>query len=105
MANSEVRNTYYYYIPQPDAKGEEEIEYAYIGKPNSNFKPVYDANFEKVRSISKKETNRFDLLQTLSETFECWCRFNILHNEDGSIMLGKDFATRVVGGGANSIEK
>jgi hypothetical protein len=30
-------------------------------------------------------------LQNLSETFECWCRFNVLHKETGEILLEKDY--------------
>jgi hypothetical protein len=30
------------------------------------------------------------LLQTLSETFECWCRFDVWHKKSGEILLGKD---------------
>jgi len=29
-------------------------------------------------------------LQTLSETFECWCCFEVAHKETGEILLGKD---------------
>lgn len=46
------------------------------------FTPVYGSGaqeFEKVRSLSKKESNRFNLLQELCETFECWVKFNIAH--------------------------
>jgi hypothetical protein len=44
-----------------------------------------------VRSITAKESNRFNLLQDLNETFECWAHFEILHDPDtGEILLGKD---------------
>lgn len=102
IAETYVDTKYYYYVPLLDKTVKpEEIQYEYIGIENKEYVPVYKSNFEKVRSISKKETNRFDLLQTLSETFECWCKFDIWHKETGEIMLGRDLLTVVKGGGAN----
>jgi hypothetical protein len=43
-----------------------------------------------VSSITAKESNRFNLLQDLNEKFECWTDFEVEHNGDGSIKLGKD---------------
>lgn len=106
IAESYVKTNYYYYYPNDQLTKPEEINYIYIGdEPSPNYTPVYGANFEKIRSISKKETNRFDLLQTLSETFECWCRFDVWHHETGEIMLGRDFSLLVKSGGAQSNEK
>ena len=47
-------------------------------------------DFEKIRTIKAKESNRFNLIQNLCEIFECWPRFIIEHNEDGSIKIDKD---------------
>ena len=116
IAESYAKTTYYYYdrleteAKDYGGKGKtkpEEIEYLFIGEEPQNevYKPIYDSNFEKVRSISKKESNRFDLLQTLSEAFECWCRFDIWHKETGEIMLGKDFEILINSGNAFSTEK
>ena len=100
VAESEVRTTHYYYnkleTTHPDEGGygktsPEEIEYLYIGDKKGEYKPIYTSSFEKNRSISKKESNRFDLLQTLSETFECWCKFNILHEDNGRIKLDEKY--------------
>lgn len=87
----------------------ETIERYYV--PNNEYTSVKDVNFEpplpdnvyyvlqynegadaytKIVSITAKESNRFNLLQDLNEKFECWAHFNIKHNEDGSIKLGKD---------------
>ena len=49
--------------------------------PN-RFTPVYN-KFRKVRSITGKQSNRFNLLQTLAEQFNCWVRFDIQHDETG----------------------
>lgn len=110
IAHSYTSIKYYYYLASETenlAEKPEQICYSYIGEEEKKdvYIPVYDSNFEKVRSISKKETNRFDLLQTLSETFECWCRFDVWHKETGEIMLGKDLKILIDSGDAFSTEK
>lgn len=116
IAESEIKTTYYYYLEsetrEKDKGGEgktapEEVNYLYIGEVEQKeaYKPAYDYTYEKVRSISKKETNRFDLLQTLSENFKCWCRFDVWHKDTGEIMLAKDYHELIVGGNALSTEK
>lgn len=39
---------------------------------------------EKVRSINIKESNYFNAIQTICETFECWADFQVSENVDGS---------------------
>lgn len=55
---------------------------------SGTFEPVYWN--EQSRSIEVKESNYFDGIQSICETFECWARLRILHNEDGSVKLDKD---------------
>lgn len=45
------------------------------------------SSYEKVTSITAAKSNRFNLIQKLCETFECWAKFNIEHNLDGSIAI------------------
>lgn len=104
IAASQIINTYYYYKPDQSALSAEEIKYEHIGEQLSSFKPMYNSNFEKVRGIAQKETNRFNLLQTLSETFECWCRFDVWHDEEGRILLGRDL-TYLIDGGTDASEE
>jgi hypothetical protein len=46
--------------------------------------------FEKIRSITASESNRFNMIQDLCEIFECWAKFKIEHKPNGEILLGKD---------------
>lgn len=51
--------------------------------------------YEKVRSITAKESNRFNLIQELCELFECWARFTIDRNPDtGEILLDENCRQR-----------
>lgn len=79
--------------------------YHYYSKTNiddESYTPVYDAfedntnrfkkkksdnPYEKIRTIEAKQSNRFNILQQLAETFQCWVRFHIDHEENGSIKI------------------
>ena len=92
---SEIKTTYKYYKPNPEWESIEDLILSDHGEePNSNYIVQYNDGadaFTKVRSITAKESNRFNLLQDLNETFECWAQFEILHDQDtGEILLGKD---------------
>lgn len=57
---------------------------------SNNLNPIYNDNYEKIRSITAKNSNRFNLLQSLAETFECWINFEIEHDEDtGRVIYNK----------------
>ena len=50
-----------------------------------NYTPVYNDKFAKIRSISAKESNRFNLLQEICEKFECWMELNVEHDNIGAV--------------------
>lgn len=52
------------------------------------YTPVYNDNFAKIRSISAKESNRFNLLQEICEKFECWMRLDVEHDDIGAVNAG-----------------
>lgn len=92
----EVKTIYYYYYPSSEYTSVDDIAYIYKGEQPANFSEVYNENeFEKIRSITAKESNRFNLLQTLCEIFECWIDFEVEHNADtGEILLDEDYRQR-----------
>lgn len=45
------------------------------------YKPVYNTNGEKIRAVSAKESNYFNILQSIAETFECWLDLQIIRND------------------------
>ena len=49
------------------------------------YKPIYNIGGVKVRSVNVKESNYFNILQTIAETFEQWLVINIDRNDDGSV--------------------
>ena len=85
-----IKTIYYYYYPNPSASSAEELEVIYEEETPASYQKVYSPNYEKIRSITASESNRFNLIQSLCEIFECWAEFNIQHESDGSISL-KDY--------------
>lgn len=79
---------YYIYNPTLTYESLDDLTYEYVGEEIPNDYAPVSNNFEKIRSISAKESNRYNLIQTLAETFQCWARFEIEHDENtGKIKL------------------
>jgi hypothetical protein len=51
----------------------------------TTYKPVYNEGAQKVRTVTAKESNYFNILQSIAETFEAWLTFDIRRNDDGGI--------------------
>ena len=91
---SAARKKYIYYDPLQMYEKPEDLKPEYEDYEDSDkYTLVYNDNqFEKVRSITAKESNRFNLIQDLCETFECWAKFEVEHNlSTGEILLDEDF--------------
>ena len=90
LDSQSVGKTYYkYFAPNNAYKKEEDIKYIYYGlEKQTQFIEYYgepDSShvlYEKIRSITAKNSNRFNILQNIAETFQCWVRFKIEHNKD-----------------------
>jgi hypothetical protein len=62
---SETRTDYYYYKPNKDITDIKQLTYESTseGNPDTSFTQVFnDGEYTKTRSISGKESNRFNLL-------------------------------------------
>lgn len=44
------------------------------------------SNGEKITEITAKESNYFNIIQNICEKFECWARFDILHDSTGKVL-------------------
>ena len=85
--SSVVQTSYKYYnhTAAQSLVSADDIEYLYVGTApwNDGGKLSYliDNSFSKRRSINIKQSNRFNILQTIAEQFECWLNFNIKHDK------------------------
>ena len=84
--------TDYYYIKPADGATAEDINtYATTAELKNAYGigedivPLYNENSEKNLSISASQSNCFDILQTIAETFECWVDLVVSHDENGYI--------------------
>ena len=87
---SRVVDTTYYYF-KADAietiKEADELVPETISKTllYNEFTPVYNLGAEKIRTVSAKESNYFNILQSIAETFEGWLSLKISREADGAI--------------------
>ena len=91
-------STDYFYLKPSDGEAAEDIQQYTtlselandLGVSEESIVPLYNEGSEKYLSISKSQSNCFDILQTIAETFECWVDLQVTHNEDGSIFKDSD---------------
>ena len=80
-----VTPVYKYYYKENNIEKPEDLTYLYVGiDQNSKYKPVYN-NYEKIGTINERESNRFNILQSIAETFQAWVKFRIDHEDNGAI--------------------
>lgn len=105
LDSQSVGKTYYkYFFPNDAYKKEEDIKYIYYGlEKQTQFIEYYgEPNsshvlYEKIRSITAKNSNRFNILQNIAETFQCWVRFKIEHDKDtGKIIYENGIPKKIV---------
>lgn len=100
ISSPSIITTYKYYSPEDNAAAtsSEDIKWAYKGQDESpDYTPLYNSDvaegsgrapYEKVRSITISESNRYNIIMTLAETFECWAKFTVQTDESGAIIPG-----------------
>jgi hypothetical protein len=67
----------YYYFPSSvitTLEDKEQLVPETVSKTllNDTYVPCFNVGAEKIRSINQKESNYFNILQTIAETFEAW---------------------------------
>ena len=93
-----IKTIYKYYKPDPTWSSIDDLVAVDSGEqPITGYEPKYPDGataFTKVRSISAKESNRYNLIQDLCEKFECWAKFSVDRNETtGEISMTQDPTT------------
>lgn len=85
--------TDYYYLKPSNGTAAEDIQtYTSLNDLASELEvtvndiiPIYNEDSEKVLSITASQSNCFNILQTIAETFECWVDLVVDHDESGYI--------------------
>lgn len=90
QAAAQVVWKYYQASKESSITSLENLEYDYVGNEEWDaLTPIYNS-FEKVGTIEIEKSNRFNILQTIAESFQCWVRFEIEHESDGSISYDEE---------------
>ena len=90
---SEIKTKYIYYKPDSTWQSIADLvptSEGYAEDPTYELFYESGSQFTKVRSISAKESNRFNLLQDLCETFQAWLKIEVAHNYDGTLELDEE---------------
>ena len=89
--------TEYYYLKPSDGTAAEDVEtYTSIEdlqealNTSEAVVPVYNEGSEKYLSISISQSNCFNVLQTIAETFECWIDLVVDHDDTGAIVVDEN---------------
>lgn len=94
---SKIEYRYIFYNPEinKDVTKIEDLKEAAIyyeeNQCPSDYSISYDSNFNKNRAISISESNRFNIIQTICENFECWVDFVIGHESNGKIKTSQTY--------------
>ena len=88
MSYQSIKQNYWKYFNtiQPEGTTKDNLVYRYISLDEwASAIPVTN-NFQRYGTIEADNSNRFNILQTIAETFECWVRFKIEHDDKGYII-------------------
>lgn len=90
-----VENRYHFFKPElvigdNAVKTAEEVKTIELTKLDYNqFIPVFNEGAKKIRTVSAKESNYFNILQSIAETFEGWLDLEVERDNDGGIVEKK----------------
>lgn len=80
----------YFAAEQPEGTTKDSLEYEHISIGEwSGATPDYNG-YQRYGTIEADNSNRFNILQSIAEVFQCWVRFEIDHDEKGYIIRDDD---------------
>lgn len=89
LTNRVIQSTYNYFLPDAtkDIQNADALVPFFCTKNLSyaTYRPNYVPGAQKIRMVTAKESNYFNILQSIAETFECWLTFEIERDELGAI--------------------
>lgn len=88
-SNSIIKTRYNFFPVDTDLSnvfGKDYLPISYTNLNTVGYTPIMVEDYAKVTSITGSKSNRFNLIQSLCEAFECWAKFTIEHDEIGRII-------------------
>lgn len=88
--------SYCYYQLTGDEEDADDVVVETLASPKTDLTPctrtTLRGEYEKTKTLEGEKSNRYNLIQSLCETFECWAEFKIGRNEEtGEILLVSDY--------------
>lgn len=89
--STSVSTTYYYVQPDIGTAAESVSLYTDPTQTGAGeVTPIHNEDSSKVLSISVSNSNCFNILQTIAETFECWIDLEVEREENGAIKIDEE---------------
>jgi hypothetical protein len=104
---SGVIKSKYWFVQQDEVKSATDaqtLHYDYVYEEDINFdayKPIYNEGAIKRRAVSAKESNYFNILQSIAETFEAWLHLEIERDPSTGAITSKTAYFKNYSGGTN----
>lgn len=100
LLSNTVETTYYYVDPTSGFTSPETVVPTAIAKTLTydTYKPVYNEGACKTRTVTAKESNYFNILQSIAETFEQWLDIKVTHDDSGKITKKEIFFRNYISG-------
>ena len=84
-----INYKYYYFLPEETNKIADPDDFVpsqvYKTPQNEIYKPKLISTSEKIGTVSAKESNYFNILQSIAETFEAWLGLEVERDSTGAI--------------------
>ena len=77
----------YFNAEQPAGTTKNNLEYVYTSLTEWDEAIPVNNHYERYATIEESNSNRFNILQSIAEAFQCWVRFVIEHDERGAIAV------------------
>lgn len=78
----------YFPIVENDTRTLDEITFASV---TNVFTPVLSANGARKSCVNAKESNYFNIIQSIAQTFECWPKIEVNHDSNGYIIPFEEY--------------
>ena len=75
--------TKYFPVIANDTREYKDIVFA---TADTAFTPILSSDGARKSCVNAKESNYFNIVQSIAETFECWPKFEVNHDQDGNIV-------------------
>lgn len=71
-----------YFYPSDLETATSTDELTFYSEDSNTFTPLYYPDYQMIRDISASESNSYDILQSICETFECWMDVKVTRETD-----------------------